>query len=140
MRLTGENSLLGTNRGRILNAFIASVFVTIGFSLVWNPIPVAWAVVAGLGFMALLLWVGTTAPHVWDWACLFLGLESLSWPLLQFVKIRMGSIPPSEDQLIAVTGNAFLGVFFATFWLTFSYGIFRWIRRMDSAEMAPPNS
>jgi hypothetical protein len=140
VKLTGENSLLGTNRGRILNAFIASVFVTIGFSLVWNPIPVAWAVVAGLGFMALLLWVGTTAHHVWAWACLFLGLESLSWPLLQFVKIQMGSIPPSEDQLIAVTGNAFLGVFFATFWLTFSYGIFRWIRRMDSAEMPPPNS
>ena len=139
VRLTGENSLVGPKRGRILNALIAAVVVTIGFYVVWNPIPVSWAVVAGLGFMAVLLWVGTTAPHVWAWACLFLGLESLSWPIVQFVKLRMAGVPPTEDQLIAAMGNAFLGVFFATFWLTFAYGIFRWIRRTDSAEMAPPN-
>ena len=127
------------SKEKILNALLASVFVTIGFSLVWNPIPISWAVLAGLGFTALLFWVGTTARHVWAWACLFLGLESLSWPMVQFVKLRMGSVAPSEDQLIAAMGNAFLGVFFATFWLTFAYGIFRWIRRADSAEMAPPN-
>ena len=154
VKLTGENSLLGPNRGRILNALIASVFVTIGFSLVWNPIPVSgafesvagfiavflWAIVAILGFAALLLWVGTTAPHVWAWACLFLGIESLSWPIVQFGKLQMGGASLSEEQLIAVTGNAFLGVFFATFWLTFAYGIFRWIRRTDSAGVTPPNS
>ena len=136
----GENSLLGLNRSRLLNALIASVFVTFGFSLVWNPIPVSLAVVAGLGFTALLFWVGTTPRHVWAWACLFLGLESLSWPALQFMKLQMAEAPPAEDQLIAVTGNAFLGIFFATFWLTFAYGIFRWIRRMDSEPIAPPDS
>jgi hypothetical protein len=140
VKLTGENSLLGLNRGRLLNALIASVFVTIGFSLVWNPIPVYWAVVAGLGFLVLLLWVGTTVPHVWAWACLFLGIESLSWPIVQFGKLQLGGVTPSEEQLVAATGNAFLGVFFATFWLTFAYGIFRWIRRTDSAEITPPNS
>jgi hypothetical protein len=153
MRLTGENSFLEANRSRIVNTFIASIFVTIGFSLVWNPIPVSgafesvagfmavflWAIVAILGFAALLLWVGTTAPHVWAWACLFLGIESLSWPIVQFGKLQMGGAPLSEEQLIAVTGNAFLGVFFATFWLTFAYGIFRWIRRTDS-EQTPPDS
>ena len=140
MRLTGENSLLGTNRGRILNALVAAVFVTIGFTLVWNPIPIFLTVVAGLGFMAILLWIGTTAPHVWAWACLFLGIESLSWSIVQVVKLRMGSVPPSEEQLLAVMGNAFFGVFFATFWLSFAYGIFRWIRRNDSARTVPPNS
>jgi hypothetical protein len=140
VRLTGENSLLGLNRGRILNALIASVVVMIGFYVVWNPVPVSWTVIAGLGFMAVLLWVGTTAPHVWAWACLFVGLESLSWPIVQFVKLRVSGAPPTEDQLIAAMWNAFLGVFFATFWLTFAYGIFRWIRRTDSAETTPPNS
>jgi hypothetical protein len=140
MRLTGENSLLRANRGRIVNALVAAVFVTIGFALVWNPVPVLLTVVAGLGFMALLFWVGTTVPHVWAWACLFLGLESLSWSIVPFVKLRIGSVPPSDDQLIATMGPAFLGVFFATFWLTFAYGIFRWIRRTSSAGTSPPHS
>ncbi len=131
VKLTGENRFLGTNQGRILNALVASGFVTIGFTLVWNLIPVYLTVVAGLGFLAILLWVGTTVPHVWAWACLFLGIESLSWSIIQFVKLRMGSVPPSEDQVIAAMGDAFMGVFFATFWLTFAYGIFRWIRRTD---------
>jgi hypothetical protein len=140
MNFTGENSLLGPNRGRTLNALVAAVFVTIGFTLVWNPIPIFLTLIAGLGFMAVLLRIGTTAPHVWAWACLFLGIESLSWSIVQVVKLRMVTVPPSEEQLIAAMGNAFLGVFFATFWLTFAYGIFRWIRRNDSAGTAPPNS
>jgi len=138
MAFTGESSALGLNRGRALNALIASVFVTIGFTMVWDPIPASWAIIAGLGFTGLLFWVGTTARHVWAWACLFLGLESLSWPALQFIKLRMANASPDEDQLVSVMGNAFLGIFFATFWLTFAYGIFRWIRRTESAEGTSP--
>ena len=36
-----------------------------------------------------------------------------------------------------LVGTSFLGIFFATFWLTFAYGIFRWIKRGELPE-APP--
>src|SRR5438093_13760757 len=121
------------------NALIAAILVTIGFTMVWNPIPVSWAVVAGLGFTALLLWVGTTARHTWAWACLFLGLESLSWPAVQMIKLRMSGVAePSEDQMRELVGTMFLGVFFATFWLTFAYGVFRWIKRGEEPDTPPP--
>src|SRR5205823_1542123 len=123
-----------------LNAVVAAILVTIGFTMVWNLIPVSWAVVAGLGFTALLLWVGTTARHTWAWACLFLGLESLSWPAVQMIKLRMATSALSDDQMKDMVGTLFLGVFFATFWLTFAYGIFRLIRRTESMEPPAPKT
>ena len=122
-----------------LNAVIAAILVTIGFTMVWNPIPVSWAVAAGLGFTALLLWIGTTVRHTWAWACLFLGLESLSWPAVQIFKSRMAGAP-SEEQTASLMANSLLGIFFATFWLTFAYGIFRLIRRSESMEPPAPKS
>jgi hypothetical protein len=121
-----------------LNAVAAGVVVTFGFTMVWNPIPVSWAVLAGLGFTALLVWLGTTPKHIWAWACLYLGLESLSWPAVQMIKLQMsGVVEPSEDQMKELIGTAFLGVFFATFWLTFAYGVFRWIKRDEPPEEPP---
>ena len=121
-----------------LNAVAAGVVVTFGFTMVWNPIPVAYAVVAGLGFTALLVWLGETPRHVWAWGCLFLGLESLSWPLVQMIKLKLGGVvEPSEDQMKELVGTAFLGVFFATFWLSFAYGVFRLIKRGEQATTPP---
>jgi hypothetical protein len=121
-----------------LNAVAAGVVVTLGFTMVWNPIPVSWAVLAGLGFTAVLVWLGTTPKHLWAWACLFLGLESLSWPAVQLIRLKMGGVAePSEDQMKELVGTMFLGIFFATFWLTFAYGVFRWIKRGESPEEPP---
>ena len=124
-----------------LNAVAAGVVVRFGFTMVWNPIPVSWAAMAGLGFTALLVWLGPTLKHVWAWACLFLGIESLSWPAVQMIKLRMsGAQDLSEDQMKELVGTMFLGVFFATFWLTFAYGVFRWIKRGETPENSPPKS
>ena len=122
-----------------INALVAGVLVTIGFTMVWNPIPASWAAAAGLGFTALLVFLGTTPRHVWAWACLFLGLESLSWPAVQMIKLKMsGVVEPSEEQMQDLVGTMFLGIFFATFWLTFAYGVFRWIKRGESPQEPPP--
>jgi hypothetical protein len=122
-----------------VNAVAAGVVVTFGFTMAWNPIPVAWAVAAGFGFTALLVWLGTTPRHVWAWACLFLGLESLTWPAVELIKLRMsGMAEPTEDQMKELVGTGFLGIFFATFWLTFAYGIFRWIKRSETLNEPPP--
>ena len=122
-----------------LNAVAAGVVVTIGFTMVWNPIPVSWAAMAGVGFTALLVWLGSSLGYVWAWAFLFLGLESLSWPLVEVIKLQMSGVAePSEDQLKELVGTSFLGIFFATFWLTFAYGVFRWIKRGEPPEAPPP--
>lgn len=122
-----------------LNAVAAGVFVTFGFTMAWNPIPVSWAAMAGVGFTALLVWLGETPKHVWAWAFLFLGLESLSWPIVQMIKLRLSGVTePSEEQMGNLLGSMFWGVIFATFMLSFAYGIFRWIKRAEPPEAPPP--
>jgi len=122
-----------------LNVFAAGVVVTFGFTMAWNPIPLSWAVAAGLGFTALLVWLGPTPKHVWAWASLFLGLESLSWPALQIIKLQLSGVAePSEDQMIELVRTGVFGVIFATFWLSFAYGIFRWIKRAEPPDEPPP--
>ncbi len=124
-----------------INALLAAVLVTIGFTMVWNPIPASWAAAAGLGFTALLVWLGSTPRHVWAWACLFLGLESLSWPAVEMIKLRVGGTADfTEDQMKDLVETMFLGIFFATFWLTFAYGIFRWIKRAEAQESSTPKA
>jgi hypothetical protein len=124
-----------------INAVAAGVVVTFGFTMVWNPIPLSWTVMAGLGFTALLVWLGPTPKHVWAWACLFLGLESLSWPAMQLIRLKMSGVTElSEDQMKELAGTMFLGIFFATFWLTFAYGLFRWIKRGETPDESPPKT
>lgn len=121
-----------------LNAVAAGVAVTFGFTMVWNPIPISYAVMAGVGFTALLVWLGTTSGYVWAWAFLFLGLESLSWPLVGIIKLRMsGVMEPSEDQMKDLVPTLFMGVICATFFLSFAYGVFRWIKRGERSEEPP---
>ena len=124
-----------------LNAVAAGVFVTIGFTMVWNPIPVSWAAVAGIGFTALLVWLGSTPGYVWAWAFLFLGLESLSWPLVEIIKLRRsGMTELSEEQMKDLVPTMFTGVICATFFLSFAYGVFRWIKRGEQPGEPPPES
>ena len=121
-----------------LNAVAAGVVVTLGFTMAWNPIPVSWAVTAGFGFTALLVWLGSTPGYVWAWAFLFLGLESLSWPAVEIIKLRMSGVTePSEEQMKDLVPTMFMGVICATFFLSFAYGVFRWIKRGEQATESP---
>src|SRR2546425_13174762 len=98
-----------------LNAVAAGVVVTFGFTMAWNPIPVSWAVLAGLCFIVLLVWLDTTPKHVWAWACLLLGLESLSWPTVQMIKLQMSGVTEhSDDPMVELLHAGVFGVIFAT--------------------------
>jgi len=43
-------------------------------------------------------------------------------------------------SLKELIGTVCLGIFFATFWLTFAYGVFRWIKRDEPPETPLPKS
>jgi hypothetical protein len=54
------------------------------------------------------------------------------------IKLKVSGVGElSEEQMQDLVGTMFLGIFFATFWLTFAYGIFRWIKRGEQAEEPP---
>jgi hypothetical protein len=112
-----------------LNAALASLVVTLGFWMIWAtlPLPVILAVALGVG--VFLAWQAETISALWAWATLLLGLESLAWPIVTMVTLRLRTVEPTEQEMGIILTAVLFGLFSAIFWLTFSYGIFRWMRR-----------
>ncbi len=59
--------------------------------------------------------------------------------MVQMIKLKQGGVAePSEDQTIELLRAGVFGVIFATFWLTFANGVFRWIKRGEPPAELPP--
>jgi hypothetical protein len=83
------------------------------------------------GFLA---WRSSTIAAVWAWTTLLLGVESLSWPIVTMVRIRLSGSEPSEEQMGLILTSVLFGLFSAIFWITFSYGIVKWMRKGQEAS------
>jgi hypothetical protein len=109
----------------LLNLFLGTLVVAVGFWLLWgtfSPVIVAgWALAVG-GF---LWWKARTITEVWAWSTLFLGLESLAWPLTLMLQLKGASDTPSEDEMGTILSAVVLGLFSSVFWISFSYGLFK---------------
>jgi hypothetical protein len=123
-----------------LNAALASLVVALGFWMIWAtlPLPVTLAVALGVG--VFLAWQAATIGAVWAWATLLLGLESLAWPIVTMVTLRLTTEEPSDQQMGMILTAVLFGLFSAIFWLTFSYGIFKWTRRKGGEGADRPAS
>ena len=115
-----------------LNAILGSLAVTIGFWLTWGEMPLALAVVVALCTAAFLTWQGSSIAIVWAWATLLLGVESLAWPIVTMVEVRMSAAEPTDEQMGRILIAVLFGLFSSIFWLTFAYGIFKWVRRKEA--------
>ena len=115
-----------------LNAVLGSLVVTVGFWLIWGEIPPALAVVWALLVAGFLIWQGSTIAAIWAWVTLFLGLESLTWPVVTMVRVRMTATEPTEQEMGLILTALLFGLFSAIFWLTFSYGIYRRFIRKET--------
>ena len=115
-----------------LNAILGSLAVTIGFWLTWGEMPLALAVVVALCTTAFLTWLGSSIAIVWAWATLLLGVESLAWPIVTMVQVRMTVAEPTDEQMGRILIAVLFGLFSSIFWLTFAYGIFKWVRRKEA--------
>jgi hypothetical protein len=114
---------------RYLNTGLASLLVTLGFWILWGDLPLIVTVGVALIVVVLLLWQGTTIGEVWAWATLLLGLESLAWPIVTMIQVRLSTPQPTEEQTGRILIAVLFGFFSSIFWLTFAYGIFKWVRR-----------
>ncbi len=108
-----------------LNALLASLVVAVGFWLIWEAWPPVWTVVLALAAAGFLLWRGRTSSEIWAWATLLLGLESLAWPVVTMVQIRLVTTEPTNEQMGAILSAILFGLFSSIFWITFSYGLFK---------------
>lgn len=112
-----------------INAALASLVVTLGFWMIWEALPLTVIVAVALGVGVFLTWRANTIAGVWAWATLLLGLESLAWPIVLMVQVRLSAVEPTEQQMGLILTAVLFGLFSSIFWLTFSYGIFKWMRR-----------
>lgn len=117
-----------------LNLSMATLVGAVGFWLIWGGtvspiIMVGWALILGL-----FLWFTTKSiTELWAWTTLLLGLESFGWPLALMSQLRdqAGSLP--ESDMGTILSAVVLGLFSSVFWISFSYGLFKRARRLDSA-------
>ena len=122
-----------------LNAVLASVAVTLGFWILWGTSPVLLTAALAVAVTAFFLWQSRSAGEVWAWATLMLGLESLAWPIVTMVQLRFSSAQPTDEQMGLILTAVLFGMFSSIFWMTFSYGLFKWVRRKATdAETAKP--
>src|SRR6185436_4967146 len=77
------------------------------------------------GVAGFLIWQGRTIGLVWAWATLLLGLESLAWPIITMVQVRLATTEPNDEQMGTILSAVLMGLFSAVFWITFSYGFFK---------------
>jgi hypothetical protein len=119
---------------RRLNAVLGSIVVTVGFWVTWGELPPAIAAALALAVAGFLIWRSPTIGTVWAWTTLLLGVESLSWPVITLIRMRQAGPEPTHEQMGLIFTSLVFGLFAAIFWLTFSYGIFKWVRKKQERE------
>jgi hypothetical protein len=121
-----------------LHAVLGVVVVTIGFWLAVGAVPVEVLGAFALGVAGFLAWQGRTLGRVWAWTSLLLGLDSLAWPIVTMIRISRVTEQPDDQQMGMILTAVVAGLFASVFWLSFGWGIFRWIKRQE-IEVATPS-
>ena len=118
-----------------LNAVLGGVVVALGLWLMWGDLPVIVIVVIALAAAGILAWASSSIAAMWAWTTAVLGLESLAWPVVTMVRIRLASTEPTEQEMGLILTAILFGLFSSIFWLTFSYGVFRKLReRLEESQ------
>jgi hypothetical protein len=116
------------------NLSLGTLVATVGFWLIWGetvpPIIVfGWALTVGL-----FLWLRTESiTELWAWSTLLLGMESFAWPLVLMIQLRGQAESLPESEMGTILSAVVLGLFSSVFWISFSYGLFKRARKLDSA-------
>jgi len=117
--------MVATWWGSQLNALLGSLVVAAGAWLAWDSFSLWEVMLIAGGVAGFLIWQGRTIGLVWAWATLLLGLESLAWPIITMVQVRLATTEPNDEQMGTILSAVLMGFFSAVFWITFSYGFFK---------------
>ena len=117
-----------------LYAVLGSLVVTLGFWLTWGELPLVAAVAVALGVAGFLTWRGSTSARVWAWVTLLLGLESVAWPFVTMVQVRLVAAEPTDEQMGAILHAVLWGLPAGIFWMSFSYGLFKRISEQEGQK------
>ncbi len=118
------------------HALLGGLVIAIGIVVMWEHAVLLWALLVGAVATAFLLWKGRNIGTVWAWTTLGLGVESLTWPIVTMVQMRMGGSEPTEAQMETILNAVIFGLFTSVFWVTFAFGLFKRLREQQT-PMAP---
>src|SRR5262249_25067194 len=121
----------------LLNVFLGGMVVAAGAWLAWDQLTLQGAGLVLALVTGFLTWQGRTIGFVWAWSTLFLGVESLIWPVITMAQVRAVTDQPSDQQMGAILSAVLMGLFSAVFWLSFSYGL---LKRAGSKIVNSPES
>ncbi len=117
-----------------LNALLGGLVLAGGIFVMWDQAGLVWTLLVAVAATAFLLWRGRSIGTVWAWTTLGLGIESMTWPIVTMVRIRVEGIQPTEEQMGTILNAVLFGLFTSVFWVTFALGLFKRLR----AQHAPP--
>ena len=98
----------------------------------WDQAGLVWTLLVAVGATAFLFWQGRSIAAVWAWTTLGLGIESMTWPIVTMVRIRMEGIQPTEEQMGTILNAVLFGLFTSVFWVTFALGLFKRLRAQNA--------
>ena len=117
-----------------LHALLGGLVAAGGVFVMWEQAGIVWTLLIAAGATAFLLWQGRSIGAVWAWTTLGLGIESMTWPIVTMIRIRMEGIEPTEEQMGTILNAVLFGLFASVFWVTFAFGLFKRLREQN----APP--
>jgi hypothetical protein len=108
-----------------LNAALGTVIVMFGGGLLWGILPVWWNIALFCGILIFLLWRGPAIGAIWAWSTLLLGMESVAWPIVTMIHVRLSTEHPSDEDMSLILNAVLFGLFSSVFWISFAYGLFK---------------
>jgi hypothetical protein len=117
-----------------LHALLGGIVVAVGAFVMWEQLAPIWTLIFAAGATMFLWWRGRSIGAIWAWTTLGLGIESMTWPIVTMIQIRMGGGQPTEEEMGTILNAVLFGLFSSVFWVTFAFGLFR----RDREANAPP--
>jgi hypothetical protein len=99
-----------------------------------------WALLVAVASTAFLWWQGRSIAAVWPGPPWDLGIESMTWPIVTMIRMRMGESQPTEEQMETILNAVLFGLFTSVFWITFAFGLFKRIREQNAPPVPPPGT
>lgn len=120
-----------------LHALLGGIVVAVGAFVMFEQLAPIWTLVFAAGATTFLWWRGRSIGTIWAWTTLGLGIESMTWPIVTMLQIRIGGEHPTEEQMGTILNAVLFGLFSSVFWVTFAFGLFKRVRETNASVISP---